>query len=82
MLLVVLVSGFCAAAQGDGQISRTTVKAAQLTLHSMLGRGWIYRLAWFPDGSTLAITASTGMWLHNADDVGAAPRYLAIRADN
>lgn len=41
-----------------------------------LGRGWINDLAWSPDGETLAAATAAGIWLYEAHDLDAAPRFL------
>jgi WD40 repeat protein len=41
-----------------------------------LGRGWINDLAWSPVGDTLAVAASSGIWLYDAGDLNATPRFL------
>jgi WD40 repeat protein len=55
--------------------------AAQLTRLAILGRGWINQIAWSPDGTTLAVASSVGVWLHDTADLNTAPRFLETQAD-
>lgn len=41
-----------------------------------LGRGRVADASWSPDGRTIAVASTTGVWLHNADDWQAAPQLL------
>ncbi len=82
VLLLLISLTFGALAQDDNQARRiTTDNASQLTLQAMLGRGWINQLTWSPDGNVLAVATSTGVWLHDANDLDAIPRYLTTHAD-
>lgn len=41
-----------------------------------LGNGGPGQLYWSPDGSTLAMNNSYGIWLHDAEDLAAEPRFI------
>lgn len=82
ILLLVVVLTCPVYAQGSGPHPPITPdNAVQLTRLAMLGRGWINQIAWSPDGTTLAVASSAGVWLHDTADLDAAPRFLATRAD-
>jgi WD40 repeat protein len=83
MLFLVLIMTCPAVAQDDDTQRRliTADNAAQLTRLTILGRGWINQIAWSPDGTTLAVGTSSGVWLHDAANLDAAPRFLETRAD-
>jgi WD40 repeat protein len=46
----------------------TAANAPALTPLARLGRGVIAAMAWSPDGETLAIATTLGVWLYGADD--------------
>ena len=48
--------------------------AASTRQVAQFGRGWINDLEWSPDGTTLAVATSAGVWLYS--DTQAAPRLL------
>ncbi|HML24260.1 MAG TPA: WD40 repeat domain-containing protein [Aggregatilinea sp.] len=50
--------------------------AAQIRQVGMLGEGGLLDAAWSPDGGTLALASTAGVWLHDAADLAAAPRLL------
>lgn len=41
-----------------------------------LGRGSALRTAWSPDGETLAVAGSLGIWLYDVSDLEAEPRLI------
>jgi WD40 repeat protein len=83
MLLLALILTCPAAAQDDDTQHPliTADNAGQLTRLAVLGRGWINQIAWSPDGTTLAVGSSAGVWLHDTANLAAAPRFLETRAD-
>ena len=44
------------------------------------GRGTLKRLAWSPDGKTIAVAGSLGVWLYAAGDFDVAPTLLESHA--
>lgn len=83
MIFLVLILACPAAAQDENTQHPliTADNAAQITRLAILGRGWINQIAWSPDGTTLAVGSSAGVWLHDAADLDAVPRFLETRAD-
>jgi WD40 repeat protein len=49
----------------------------QLVKLRILGNGGVTGLAWSPDGATLAVATSLGIYLHNANDLSAEPVLFA-----
>src|SRR5262245_30688950 len=75
MLLALTSSPFSSIrAQGSQPISPDN--AVRVTQLAMLGRGFITGLAWSPDGRTLAVASSVGVWLYDANTPDALPRLL------
>jgi WD40 repeat protein len=54
----------------------TAANAHQLKPLRHIGRGTVQALAWSPDGETLALASSIGVWLYASDDLNAEPRLL------
>jgi WD40 repeat protein len=54
----------------------TTENAADLQELMNMGNGNIYEAAWSPDGGTLALAGTRGIWLHDAANLESAPRLL------
>ncbi len=54
--------------------SITVSNASRLALLARSGRGVIHSVAWSPDGGTLAVAGSIGVWLYAADHLGVDPR--------
>ncbi len=54
----------------------TAANADQVTLLAVLGRGIGGQVLWSPDGETLVIAGSLGVWLLNGDDLAAQPHLL------
>jgi WD40 repeat protein len=54
----------------------TTENAAHLQLLETLGHGTAEGIAWSPDGTTIAVAGSRGLFFHNADDLSAEPRQI------
>jgi WD40 repeat protein len=54
----------------------TVDNAEQLTEISVLGRGTIETLAWSPDGMTLAVGGSLGIWLYDAESLTTQPHLI------
>lgn len=54
----------------------TVENAAQLTKVMTLGNGAINNAVWSPDGRTIAVATSRGLYLHDSGDLSAAPRLL------
>jgi WD40 repeat protein len=57
-----------------------TLFAQPITLNvsqsAMLGNGWLEDVTFSPDGETLAVASSVGVWLYDTDDLQATPRLL------
>jgi WD40 repeat protein len=66
MILAVLCAASLAFAQDDRE-PITTENAGQLTQLMRLGRGTSEALAYSPDGSTIAVSGTIGVWLYDAD---------------
>jgi WD40 repeat protein len=65
------------AAQDDGPYPRITPdNVHMLDEIAMLGQGRFYSVAWSPDGETLAVGGSVGVWLRDPDDLTLPPRLL------
>ncbi|WP_119068558.1 WD40 repeat domain-containing protein [Aggregatilinea lenta] len=50
--------------------------AAQIRQVGMLGEGGLLDAAWSPDGSTLALASTAGVWVRDGAELDAAPRLL------
>ena len=59
----------------------TVDNADQIEQLAMLGRGLPRDVAYSPDGATLAVASSVGIWLYEADDLDAVPRFLDGHTD-
>src|SRR5258707_11922179 len=60
----------------------TSVNAEHLRMLMCLGHGHIQDLTWSPDGKTIALGTSSGVWLYAADNLQAMPRFLAGHTDD
>ncbi len=81
VLMLGLASVFPTSAQDAG--SRPVItpdNAAQLALSARLGRGSGAALVWSPDGDTLAVGGSAGVWLYDTRNFEAEPRLLEGQA--
>ena len=58
----------------------TTGNADRLVQVGRLGNGVVRGMAWSPDGSTLAIATSLGVWVHDADNPNDPPTLLEMDA--
>lgn len=58
----------------------TPENAGQLQLIREIGTGFIGDVAWSVDGSQLAVGGMRGVWVYQADDVEAEPRFLPTDA--
>lgn len=56
--------------------------AAQLQLLTVLGRGAINTVEYAPDGRTLAVATTTGVYLHDTSDWGSEPTLLGDQRVN
>lgn len=54
----------------------------QVELLRTLGRGAGYGIAWSPDGETIAVASSVGVWLYNTSNFDAPPQFLSEIEDN
>lgn len=81
MLLVTLLFASHTPTAADGAVPITAANASTVTELARLGRGTANCLAWSPDGQTLAVGGSLGIWLYHADDLQAAPRLLTGHTD-
>lgn len=59
-----------------GYSTITPDNAGQLTLVDTLGNGAVYQAAYSPDGTTLALAGSLGVWLYDADALNGDSRLL------
>jgi WD40 repeat protein len=76
-MLVVALGGMLPVRAQDGPRPPITAEnVEQLEQLAMLGRGWVRVVAWSPDGETLAVGSSGGIWLYSAENLGATPRLL------
>jgi len=60
----------------SGRSPISPANASQVVELRRIGRGTISKVEWSPDGSTLAVAGSVGVWLYPADDLGQPPRLL------
>jgi WD40 repeat protein len=58
----------------------TPENAGQVSRLAVLGHGVFSGLTWSPDGKTLAVASTAGVWLYNTADYEAAPRLLEVHA--
>src|SRR5690606_36224626 len=58
----------------------TAENADRLVQVGRMGNGVVREMAWSPDGSTLAIATSLGVWVHDADNPDAPPVLLEMDA--
>ncbi len=56
------------------QITATNLE--NITELGSVGQGGIGDLQWSPDGQTLLVSNNYGVWLHDAEQVDAAPRFI------
>jgi WD40 repeat protein len=56
----------------------TAENAANLTLLSRMGEGYILSAAWSPDGSLLALNGSLGVWIYNPNDLSEPIALFAL----
>jgi WD40 repeat protein len=54
----------------------TAENASQVQQIASMGRGNLYQVAYSPDGGTLALAGSRGVWLHQTADLNAPARLL------
>ncbi|MDX2076867.1 MAG: hypothetical protein SFZ02_10575 [bacterium] len=59
-----------------GQTVITNDTITQVTQLLMAGRGSILDTTFSPDGQTIAVASSVGIWLYDAQDDSAQPRFL------
>jgi WD40 repeat protein len=82
VVLLMAIAVFPVHAQDRGSpIPITRDNAADITQVALLGHGWINQIAWSPDGGTLAVASSAGVWLHDMAQPDAAPGHLETGAD-
>jgi len=60
----------------SGRSPISPANASQVVELRRIGRGTISKVEWSPDGSTLAVAGSVGVWLYPADELGQPPRLL------
>ncbi len=60
----------------NGRSVITADNAAQVERLEWLGRGVPYYVSWSPDGKTLAVGTTIGIWLYERDNLDAPPRLL------
>ncbi len=56
----------------------TSQNINQIEKTATFGRGEIYDIAWSPNGITLAVASSRGVWLYRTDDWSLEPRLLPV----
>src|SRR5260221_9017346 len=54
----------------------TTENAQKVSLLKQMGGGWIYRSVWSPDGKTLAVPSTVGVWLYSTKNYQQTPTLL------
>jgi WD40 repeat protein len=77
LIIVVLGTTIVNAQREDNLTTITVANAEQLASLSVLGHGTPGAALWSPDGNTLAIATSLGIWLFDGDDLSLPPRLLA-----
>ncbi len=65
----------------SGLESISVGNASRIAPLGRLGRGRVVWLAWSPDGKTVAVASSVGVWLYTTDHLDAEPRLLPGYAD-
>jgi WD40 repeat protein len=85
LVTALLALGFPAQGQENDRLSGlaviSTENASDLEQLAVLGQGTIggrtsNTIAWSPDGETIALAGSIGVWLYEVDNLGAEPRLL------
>src|SRR5579859_6378275 len=80
MAVVALALAVPARAQGTTAFAKITKdNAAQLSQIAYLGRSIGWDIAWAPDGQTIALATTAGIWLYDAAALGdpkVMPRFL------
>ncbi len=77
MTLVLLNAGGTASAQSPlGSVVITLDNARQVKQLARFGKGTTDTVAWSPDGKTLAVASSIGVWLYEAADLSRPGRLL------
>ncbi|MCA9885395.1 MAG: hypothetical protein KC546_14295 [Anaerolineae bacterium] len=75
LLLVFSTSGLIA--QGQDNFQTITVENANRTTEiARLGRGWMQDIAWSPNGQSLAVSATTGVYIHDVSNQDSESLYL------
>lgn len=82
MVLIVFPFGLSPINAQDGQEHPviTLENAGQVSRLAILGRGVFSALTWSPDGKTLAVASTAGVWLYDTADYETAPRLLEVPA--
>lgn len=52
--------------------------AERLTPLMQLGHGWVYDIAWSPDGARFAVSTSSGVRIYNADDLSLQTHFRGV----
>jgi WD40 repeat protein len=60
----------------------TVDNAGQVSELAVLTRGWINKLMWTPNGESLAVVGSAGVWFHDVSDFDAEPYLLPGNDDS
>src|SRR5688500_2660203 len=76
LLTLILLTSTFTQAQETSRPVITAENADQLTVIETLGRGRVTDAGWTADGETLVVASATGLWLYDADDLTAEPRFL------
>src|SRR4051812_35323767 len=76
-----LLTGTFVQAQTNATLTPITpANAAQVTTLVVLGHGVGGKAVWSPDGKTLAVGSSLGVWLFDGSDLTATPHLLASQS--
>lgn len=75
-LLFLLLTVASAQAQEEAAILINSDNANRLEEVAVLGGGFITEPVWSPDGRTIAVAGSLGVWLYEADNLQVPPRLL------
>jgi|GEM_PF-2751160 len=75
--LFVVFAGLAIIVSSQLSPNETPAPLISAQLETTLGRGWMTSADWSPDGQTIAIGSSTGVWLYDADDLSTPRHHIA-----
>src|SRR5258706_15286331 len=81
LLVFVLAGTFSAAGQSSSLPAISSKNATQVREIAHFGSGTFDSVGWSPDGKTIAVGGTAGVWLYEAANFDTAPRLLEGHTD-